>query len=298
MNGKIALLAIALAAAPSMVAQKTLPDGIKDLATQVSASTTKEQKQRVAVIPFKELDGQSTVFGTYVAEEMLTHLVNSGLKIVERGLLDKLLGEQKLQQTVVIDSDTAKRVGKIAGVDAIVTGSVTDLQSNVGINCRLIDTTTGEVFAAAQTRVTKDDDVKKMLAMVIQPAAPASGGRAPGATPAKAPAELTYTSGWFRMTIDGLRRSGKSLTTMVVFENIGGDGQEFRTSQLWLIDENGDRWKGRSSEGREQMWISLPGGTRRRFQFTFDAESGSNGNTFTLTDGGSTAFLHNLTRLP
>lgn len=42
-------------------AQKTLSDGVKDLATQLSASITKEQKQRVAVPPFKELGGQTTV---------------------------------------------------------------------------------------------------------------------------------------------------------------------------------------------------------------------------------------------
>jgi hypothetical protein len=31
------------------------------------------------------------------------------------------------------------------------------------VNCRLIDTTTGEVFGAAQTRITKDDDVTKLM---------------------------------------------------------------------------------------------------------------------------------------
>ncbi|HEX8151662.1 MAG TPA: FlgO family outer membrane protein, partial [Thermoanaerobaculia bacterium] len=156
-------LIVLIAVSPSLFAQKMLSDAVKDLAAQISAHATKEQKKRVAVIPFQELDGQSTVLGTYIAEELLSHLVNSGLKIVERGMLDKILAEQKLQRTGAIDEKTAKQIGKIAGVDAIVTGSIADLQSNVGVNCRLIDTTTGDIFGAAQVKIAKDDDVKKIM---------------------------------------------------------------------------------------------------------------------------------------
>lgn len=149
-------------------AQKTLSDGIKDLATQVATNIAKERKQKIAVLPFRELDGQPTVLGTYISEEMVTHLFSiGGIEIVERSMLDKLIGELKLSQTGVIDPDTAKKVGKIAGVDAIVTGSITDLQSYVALNCRLIDAQSGKIFAAAQTKIVKDDDVRKIMGAPI-----------------------------------------------------------------------------------------------------------------------------------
>ena len=47
------------------------------------------------------------------------------------------------------DSATAARIGKLAGVEMIVTGSVTDLQSTLAVNCRLIDVSTARVFGAA-----------------------------------------------------------------------------------------------------------------------------------------------------
>jgi TolB-like protein len=149
-------------------AQKTLSDGIKDLATQVATNIAKERKQKIAVLPFRELDGQPTVLGTYISEEMVTHLFSiGGIEIVERSMLDKLIGELKLSQTGIIDPETAKKVGKVAGVDAIVTGSITDLQSYVALNCRLIDAQNGKIFAAAQTKIVKDDDVRKIMGSPI-----------------------------------------------------------------------------------------------------------------------------------
>src|SRR6476659_3866405 len=153
--------------------QKILAEGIKDLATQIATNVSKEKKQKVAILPFRELDGKPTILGTYISEELVTDLfMIGGLDIVERTMLDRLLGEIKLGQTGVIDPETAKKVGKVAGVDAIVTGSITDLQSYVALNCRLIDAQTGHVFAAAQTKIVKDDDVRKIMGAAL----PGPGG--------------------------------------------------------------------------------------------------------------------------
>lgn len=156
---KIVLLVAVLLNVSSLDAQ-TLDAGIKDLASQISTSAAKEEKKRIAVLPFRELDGQPTVLGTYLAEALVTNLFQLGnFKIVERQMLDKVLGELKIQQTGAIDPSTAKEIGRITAVDAIVTGSITELGGHIAVNCRLIDTTTGEVFGAAQARITKDEDV-------------------------------------------------------------------------------------------------------------------------------------------
>lgn len=90
-------------------AHQTLVDGVKDLATQISATATKQAKQKIAVLPFHELDGQPTIFGSYIAEELVTNLVQLGnFQVVERQLLHKVLGELKIEQTGAIDPATAK----------------------------------------------------------------------------------------------------------------------------------------------------------------------------------------------
>jgi TolB-like protein len=155
---------------PSLHAQKTLDEGVTELATQITTRATKQEKQRIAVLPFHELDGQPTVLGTFLAEELVTKLFQLGnFKIVERQLLDKVMGELRIQRSGAIDPATAKEIGRIAAVEAIVTGSITELGTHVAVNCRLIDTTTGEVFGAAQTKITKDEDVTKIMNSVVTP---------------------------------------------------------------------------------------------------------------------------------
>ncbi len=195
-------------------AQKPLGDGILDLARQITTSASTQQKQRIAVLPFRELDGQSTVLGTYLAEELVTNLFQLGnFKIVERQLLDKVLGELKIQQSGAIDPSTAKAIGRIAAVDAIVTGSITDFESYIAVHCRLIDTTTGEVFGAAQAKITKDEDTKKIMRYVLatSDARPAPQG------PAK-------DAGAVRVTIKSVQRTQNGV--MITLELLNRDARQ------------------------------------------------------------------------
>ena len=168
---------------PGANAQKTLSDGTEEVAAQIAESVLKAEKLKIAVLPFRELDGRTTVLGTYISEELVTKLFMTGdkLEIVERTMLDKVIGELKLTQTGLFDPATAKKVGMVVGVDAVVTGTITDLQSFVAINCRLIDVQTGSVFGAAQTKIVKDDDVRKILGATLSnersPEIPSRGQR-------------------------------------------------------------------------------------------------------------------------
>lgn len=228
----IVSLILAGALAPRADAQRLLADGVKDLAEQIAAKAKEQQKLRVAVLPFQELDGRPTVLGIFLAEELFTHLVNSGLEIIERQMLDKVLGEIELGETGLIDADTAKKVGKVIGVDAVVTGSITDLQSYVAINCRLIDVSTGRIFGAAQTKVVKDDDVRKLMATVTpSPAPPAEheaasdGGSTGQRNPPseRADSRMIRTEGGFRFELKACIVSGSSATCQLQVINQGED---------------------------------------------------------------------------
>jgi TolB-like protein len=145
-------------------AQRIMTEGIKELATQIATDAVKERKGKIAVVPFYQLNSQSMSLGVYISEELITDLVAvEGIKIVERSMLDKLIGEFRLSQTGLIDPNTAKKIGKLAGADAIVTGTIADLQTYMVINCRLIDSQTGNVFAAAQTRIIKDANLQNII---------------------------------------------------------------------------------------------------------------------------------------
>lgn len=106
--------------------------------------------------------------GRAVADILVTELVKDGtFKVIERNQLEKILSEQKLSISGVADPSEVAKLGKILGVSAVITGSVTQFSTDtsttgilgigvktttakVAVNARMIDTTTGEILVAVQ----------------------------------------------------------------------------------------------------------------------------------------------------
>ena len=122
-------------------------------------------KAKVAVVEFSDLSGGVTEFGRLLSEELITKLSNTGdYTVVERLLLNKAIAEHKLQLQGIIDPKSAKELGKILGVDAIISGTIADLGNSLRVNARVISTETGEVLSSAAVSVNKDDTIKGLLA--------------------------------------------------------------------------------------------------------------------------------------
>lgn len=226
---------------------KVLSEGIQDLAKQVAASVSEEQKRKVAVLPFRAMSGKDTVLGCFLAEELVTRLFDEGsLQIVERTMLDQLLGEIDLAATGLIDPETAQEVGQVAGVDAIVTGSFTDLQSFVAVNARLIDTETGLVFAAAQVKIVRDDDVKKIMAMAMPGGCSGGNGRQGNEPSGKEPVVSgmqTQEAQGFRLNLIGCQASGPGLICSFVITSLKNDQNIQISGNSRLFDDFGNEYR-------------------------------------------------------
>ncbi len=101
-------------------------------------------KRRVGVVDFenKTAYGQNRLGGA-AADILITELAKTGkFIVVERDKLNKLMEEQKLGATGVVDSNTAAQMGKVLGLNAIVTGAI----SNFGVN------TTGSDYLITQSK--------------------------------------------------------------------------------------------------------------------------------------------------
>ncbi len=124
-----------------------LDNSLSELTTQIINSITEDGKKKIAVIEFSDLEGNVTQFGKYLAEELITRLFRTKkFEVVERQLLNKIISEQKLSISGMIDENSAKELGRILGVDAIVSGTITDLGTSLKVNARIISTETGKVF--------------------------------------------------------------------------------------------------------------------------------------------------------
>jgi curli biogenesis system outer membrane secretion channel CsgG len=151
------------------------------------------QKKRVAVMNFDFSAVQSDIVAIFggrqdvgkgVADLLVDRLVSEGrYSVIERKQLDKIIAEQNFSNSDRADPNSAAKLGRLLGVDAIIIGSITqfgrdDKTTNVGgsalgglagryglggvgkrsakasvqINARLVNTDTGEILAVAQGR--------------------------------------------------------------------------------------------------------------------------------------------------
>ena len=123
-------------------------------------------KPRIAVLEFKNKADNQWWYshGATAAQDVfVTELVKSGkFRVVEREQLDALMKEKGLTLSGDVDKSTAVRVGKLLGVNYLLTGAVTEYgNTNVGgggggvyagkkkfvaaLNARLIDSSTGDI---------------------------------------------------------------------------------------------------------------------------------------------------------
>jgi TolB-like protein len=257
-------------------AQTTLAVGVQTLATDLAERLKHRDGLRIAIAPFADIDGRTSVLGAYISEEITTHLLMHGsLDIVERTMLTRVFEELQLTETGAVDPATAKQVGKLAGVSVLITGTITDLQSFVSLNCRVIDTETGRIIAAAQAKIVKDDDVRKVLGVPLQTdhARSATSGRNKIDYP-----EVEAES--YRLVVEGFdRRGGVIILTLVIVSTVDVVNEIFfddDSRDTYLVDENGDRWVVQGSEPREmnpfRTRTDLIPGTRVRTILSFASE--------------------------
>ena len=167
--------------------QDSLENRIGELSKQISDGLTENQKRTIAVVEFVDLRGNVTDFGRFVSEELITRLYQTKkFNVIERQLLNKVITEQKLSLTGMIDQSSAQKLGQVLGVDAIASGTVTDLGKTLRINARLIGTGTGQVFAVAATEITKDESVLTLIGSGITGPTNNSSTALPGSGPSNA----------------------------------------------------------------------------------------------------------------
>lgn len=158
------------------------------LVSQPAGAQAPKRKPRIAILDFDYATVQSStsaMFGSNVdvgkgiTDLLVTGLVKDGTySIIERKALDKIMTEQNFSNSQRADPNSAAKIGKLLGVDAIVEGSITQFgnetkkigiggngstyggfglggighsnsKANVVINLRVVDVDTGEILAVA-----------------------------------------------------------------------------------------------------------------------------------------------------
>src|ERR1035438_1809081 len=94
----------------------------EDLAGKIKANGSK----KITVLDFTDLQGGSSELGKYIAEQLTVDFVMTkrDFAVLDRANLKSILAEHKLTATGLVDPENAKQLGKFAGVDALIIGTI------------------------------------------------------------------------------------------------------------------------------------------------------------------------------
>ncbi len=147
------------------------------------------RKKRVAIFDFDyatvhsnvaAIFGQDVDIGKGISDLLVKYLVKDGsYSVIERKAMDKILAEQNFSNSDRANPNSAAKLGKLLGVDAIIVGSITEFGNDtkktgvggggggfggfglggfkhsntkaiVGLDARIVDIDTGEILGVAE----------------------------------------------------------------------------------------------------------------------------------------------------
>jgi TolB-like protein len=115
----------------------------------ISLLTSPKQEGLFAVLEF---EGNNIASGEVRAltNRLRSELVGKGqLTIIERGKMEEILKEQAFQQTGCVSSECAVEVGKLLGVQNIITGSISKVGNIYSVEARAVSVESGEIIKTA-----------------------------------------------------------------------------------------------------------------------------------------------------
>ena len=204
----------------------------------------------------------------------------------------------------VIDVDTAKELGKLHGVEALVIGSITDLGDSIRVIARLIGTETGMVFSSAATSIPKTQTIKDLIRQKIYVrsgvgSSTRSSSLQTSATNATPPSAAEFMSDALRaeVIIAARRKSGGWLHLSIQIENISHESISLFLPRegAGLIDDHGVGYIHKSLKGiswcksrhnkdcPKEDWTTLSPRATKLVVFSFFSASSSKSKTASFT---------------
>lgn len=160
---------------------------------QVSVDSTTKRVPTIAVMPFEGkllAPEESQVLSDALTTELQSKRT---MRVVERSQVEKILSEQGFQKSGACDgSECAVEVGKLAGLDRMIVGSIGKLGQTWSIAVRMVDVQTGEILSSA--RDTREGKVEDLLRYSVPSLATQLTGAASAPKPAAAQPTLAPTN--------------------------------------------------------------------------------------------------------
>jgi len=233
---------------------------IKALSSTLAQSIVTSGKKSIAVVDFTDLQGNVTELGRFLAEEFSVALSEwgKGFDVVDRTHLKSLLKEHELALTGLIDPKTTRKIGEIAGVHALITGTITPFGDSIRLAVKVLATSTAKVIGASRGDIPKTKAIEDLIQRGILTGEPTPGMAAPTA-PAMKPQWVEAMD--FVFELQSCRQSGQTVTCSLLVTNKGDDREItlgyscFYSPKARIFDDSGNEYCATSITFHKNLYI-------------------------------------------
>ncbi|MBX2897464.1 MAG: hypothetical protein KF763_18625 [Cyclobacteriaceae bacterium] len=146
---------------------KSYPAVTQELAAKIMAAPASKTPHSLAVVPFTATPSsqQSKAFGEYLTETIIGSISGQPdkLKLFERTRMDAILKEHEFILTDLMKPAAALKIGQLAPIDAILSGTYTKLKSYIEVSARMIDVTSGEITMSYVGRIKMNKNMATLF---------------------------------------------------------------------------------------------------------------------------------------
>lgn len=153
-------LVMVLPAVPADAALKHLDKAVRNISGQILSGSF-ESGSSVAVLPFRNPQGEATELGRLVSDELAFELVKGKrCATLDRDYVSRMLEEIKLGMTGAVDQKSAVSVGKFSGARYLLVGTLEPYgKKQILVQARLLETESAKLIASSRAGVKMDDEM-------------------------------------------------------------------------------------------------------------------------------------------
>ena len=139
------------------------------LVKKISKGLVEYDINRIAIIDLVDEGGNVPILGEYMSSRVVeatannSYLRKKNFRVTQKGEINQVMAQLNLKPTFFYTKNELKNLGKALQSEAILTGKITDLGTNLDVHLSLTDVVTGEVIASATENLNRTKFAVEML---------------------------------------------------------------------------------------------------------------------------------------
>jgi TolB-like protein len=133
------------------------------------AKKAQKKGESLAVSHFVTLNNKVTILGRLLSEKLIEHFSEGeAWTPVERDFIFKLTDEMKLGMSGMVQDQSVQKAGKLLGAPYMLVGTIENLEGEILVNARLVQTESGRILQSVHKTFKSDADIERLFAQELE----------------------------------------------------------------------------------------------------------------------------------